>query len=113
MARQGGKVSRSGSLRFMVFALALAALSPALAEDLPGRPRWREDPSAREGYVEQRREQRERLRVLREELRDDFRGQDGGGGYPERGGLRRMSPEERVRIREDIREVWRERRSRR
>lgn len=113
MAREGGKVSSSGSLRFMVFVLALAASFAALADDLSGRPRWREDPAARESHVEQRREQRERLRVLREELREDFRGQDGPGGYPERGGLRRMSPEERVRIREDIREVWRERRSRR
>lgn len=113
MVREGGKVSSSGSLRFMVFALVLAASFPALADDLSGRPRWRADPAAREGDVEQRREQRERLRVLREELREDFRGQDGPGDYPERGGLRRMSPEERVRIREDIREVWRERRSRR
>ncbi len=112
----GGYVSGSGVFRFVAFVLVLAASLPVLADDLHVRPRWREvreDPAAREVFIEQRREQRERMRVLRQELREDFRTQDAPGDYPERGGLRRVSPEERVRIREDIREVWRERRSRR
>lgn len=107
-------MSNVSSLRFLLAVFVLGASVSAPATEIYAQVRWRdirEDPAAREALVEQR---RERMRQLRQELRQEIRAQEPIGDPPEHGaGLRRMSPEERVRFREDIREVWRERRSRR
>jgi len=123
----------------LLFALIVSGVSgAALAADNSGQPlRWRdvrEDPVAREEFLEQRREQRERIRQIRQELRRDLdvvpppmpsrvlerrnsleaRSQDRPLDSPDRlSQPRRLSPEERTRFREDMREVWREPRSRR
>lgn len=109
-------------------ALGASGWVSAADDALPRSVRWRdsrEDPRMREELIEQRREQRERMRLLRQELRREMESAPPGwmlerrGGREDRrqdiqvergSGLRRMSPEERVRFREDMREAWREHR---
>lgn len=124
-------------ISLFVALLALSASAVVFAADTSARPlHWRDvrdDPVSREQFLEQRREQRERMRMLRQELRREVdaasanaparvveprawrevRAQDTQID-PDRGARpRRLSPEERERLREDMREVWREPRVRR
>lgn len=88
------------------------------ARDCCSEPRFGDDPSS--GH---RRMDRERMRQLRQDLRRDMdssssdepppRGRawssdDDRRGYRHGVGLRRLSPEERERMRDEIREAWRD-----